>query len=248
MESGGGRNSIWRSTGRRRIEQSVRRFGRWIGYRGRRHRAMERRHFAGQRPPASSVLAICRAGLSLVMAPPTSRDGSTIVGVGVSERGNEAFRWTRETGMVGLGDLPSGGFFSEANDVSADGKVVVGRSAGRNPFTYSAFRWTAENGMVEIPPTSGGILTVTAEAISADSNVIVGLLNSSIGPFAWDPYHGTRAIADLLREQGVDITGWELGMARYFGRRPDDCRPRCAARHPNATSVGHPARPWHVHS
>jgi probable HAF family extracellular repeat protein len=40
-----------------------------------------------------------------------SADGSVVVGRGSSANGNEAFRWTQGTGMVGLGDL-SGGIFS----------------------------------------------------------------------------------------------------------------------------------------
>jgi probable HAF family extracellular repeat protein len=142
-----------------------------------------------------------------------SRDGSVIVGYSHSI-GSEPFRWSKETGMVGLGDLPGGGFGGEAYDVSADGSVVIGRSAGTNPFNWSAFRWTAKTGMIGIPPIPGGGWAVTAEAVSADGNVVVGGTTSGIGPFAWDPYHGTRAVADLLREQGVDITGWELGIAR----------------------------------
>ena len=49
-----------------------------------------------------------------------------MVGRGVSVSGDEAFRWTQATGMVGLGDLPGGSFNSIAWGVSADGSVVVG--------------------------------------------------------------------------------------------------------------------------
>ena len=38
----------------------------------------------------------------------TSADGSVIVGRGTSNRGDEAFRWTPSTGMVGLGAMTSG--------------------------------------------------------------------------------------------------------------------------------------------
>jgi probable HAF family extracellular repeat protein len=43
-----------------------------------------------------------------------SADGSVVVGQGLSASGSEAFRWTSGTGMVGLGDLPGGLFFSSA--------------------------------------------------------------------------------------------------------------------------------------
>ena len=38
-----------------------------------------------------------------------SADGSVVVGSGVSAKSQEAFRWTQQTGMVGLGVL-SGGY------------------------------------------------------------------------------------------------------------------------------------------
>ena len=37
-----------------------------------------------------------------------SGDGHVVVGEGSSPQGREAFRWTAETGMIGLGDLPGG--------------------------------------------------------------------------------------------------------------------------------------------
>ena len=65
-----------------------------------------------------------------------STDGLVIVGHGNSAAGTEAFRWTKDEGMVGLGILP--GFdFSMAEDVSADGSVVVG-SVGFGVNTFAA--------------------------------------------------------------------------------------------------------------
>ena len=63
-----------------------------------------------------------------------SADGSVVVGFGDSgDSGDpvltEAFRWTSGGGIVGLGELPGGGFGSVAYAVSADGGVVVGDSA-----------------------------------------------------------------------------------------------------------------------
>ena len=64
----------------------------------------------------------------------TSSDGSVVVGTSLSQdtsngsvpEGWEAFRWTPDGGMVGLGDLPGFIFYSSAHDVSADGSVVAG--------------------------------------------------------------------------------------------------------------------------
>ncbi|MCP9472622.1 MAG: hypothetical protein NNA30_07820, partial [Nitrospira sp.] len=48
-----------------------------------------------------------------------SADGAVVVGRSGSTLGHQAFRWTKATGMVGIGDLPGGDFFSEAAGVSA---------------------------------------------------------------------------------------------------------------------------------
>src|SRR5262245_25705618 len=47
-----------------------------------------------------------------------SADGSVVVGVSDFGSGPEAFRWTEAGGMVGLGDLPGGDFWSLAWGVS----------------------------------------------------------------------------------------------------------------------------------
>lgn len=75
--------------------------------------------------------------------------------------------------FLGLGDLPGGSFRSEANAISSDGTIVVGRSrTGPNPVEDEAFRWTRETGMVSLG-TIG--MTSNAAAISADGTTIVGI-------------------------------------------------------------------------
>lgn len=76
-----------------------------------------------------------------------SADASVIVGSSDSgksedEFGSEAFRWTKESGMEGLADLPGGHFKSSATDISADGSVIIG--TGRSHKGYEAFRWTKQ--------------------------------------------------------------------------------------------------------
>jgi probable HAF family extracellular repeat protein len=57
----------------------------------------------------------------------TSADGSVIAGDCANDQGNiEAFRWTAETGMVGLGDFAGGFFISSMYEMSADGEILVG--------------------------------------------------------------------------------------------------------------------------
>ena len=80
-----------------------------------------------------------------------SADGLVVVGQSWTQ-GNQnssnyeqAFRWTASTGMVGLGELPGGIYYSEADGVSPDGSIVVGGSGGANGT--EAFIWDAANGM-----------------------------------------------------------------------------------------------------
>jgi uncharacterized membrane protein len=116
-----------------------------------------------------------------------SADGSAVVGWVRYDnppffRSNfEAFRWTSDSGMVGLGDLPGGLFESFAFDVSGDGSVVVGYgSAAGN----EAFLWTIDGGMKRLwdvllaggidPAAHGWTKLEVASGISADGNTIVG--------------------------------------------------------------------------
>src|SRR5262245_481844 len=75
-------------------------------------------------------------------------DGTVVVGTSNSELGPQAFRWTQQTGMVGLGTLGGTPFHSAARAVSGDGRVVFGASIAPdddndpNSVPLVAFRWT----------------------------------------------------------------------------------------------------------
>ncbi|CAN0365068.1 unnamed protein product, partial [Ectocarpus sp. 4 AP-2014] len=104
--------------------------------------------------------------------------------------GRRAFRYTDEGGMQDLGVLPEYQT-SEAVDVSANGRVVVGNSErypsdAAIPFPtdlVQPFRWTEGDGMVGLgnlprffpavflPPQQETV----ANAVSADGRVVVGL-------------------------------------------------------------------------
>ena len=150
-----------------------------------------------------------------------SANGNVVVGFGtpdsITGELSEAFRWDLTNGMVGLGFLP-GGNESEATGVSTDGSVIVG-NAGR----YKAFRWDAVNGMVALG--SG-----QAYDVSADGSVVVGRKGQSIAG-RWDATNGWQTIVDLLKSEGIDLTGWYLQNANAvsadgstivgFGLNPD---------------------------
>ena len=102
-----------------------------------------------------------------------SADG--LVVVGRSENASsprEAFRWTSDDGMVGLGDLDEGAFDSWAHGVSADGSVVAGW--GHSASGREAFRWTESDGMVPLGDLPGGAFDSGANDVSADGSVLVG--------------------------------------------------------------------------
>jgi probable HAF family extracellular repeat protein len=75
-----------------------------------------------------------------------SGNGEIVVGYSSSGFGNQAFRWSPGGTMIGLGDLPGGGFYSLGLGVSSDGAVVVGQ--GEIAGGMEAFRWTQGTGMV----------------------------------------------------------------------------------------------------
>ena len=118
-----------------------------------------------------------------------SGDGSIIVGWGDTASGREGFRWTEETGIVGLEFLP-GPTSSQANAVSTDGHVIVGGSGGQ------AFRWTADEGMVALGDFN-------ALDVSADGSIIVGHEDGEV--IVWDEAHGMRSLSSML---GLDLSDW----------------------------------------
>ncbi len=143
-----------------------------------------------------------------------SADGSVILGNGRKTGGFtvlfDAYIWNASSGMIRLGDLPGGLNHSEVYDISADGLVAVGTSDANEGAR--AYRWTAAGGMAALPNVGVNEAVIRAEGVSGDGNVVVGLAEG--GAFAWDAIHGSRKIADLLTDQGVDLTGWQLAIAR----------------------------------
>ena len=114
---------------------------------------------------------------------------------------------------MGLGHLAGGFFSSNAFAVSADGSVVVGVSPSSSGT--EAFRWTESGGMVGLGDLPGGIFHSNASGVSADGSVVVGRSYSSSGTeaFVWDETNGMRALMQILEDQGVDMTGWNLDLA-----------------------------------
>jgi len=127
----------------------------------------------------------------------------------------EAFRWTQTGGMIGLGDLPGGGFESYAHAVSADGAVIVGRSWSASG--HEAFIWDNAEGMRSLKDMlendlgldlTGWILS-TAHDITPDGQTILGSgVNPSGDTEAWLVTIPEPATASLL------VMGLGLMLAR----------------------------------
>jgi probable HAF family extracellular repeat protein len=80
----------------------------------------------------------------------------------------QAFRWTEQGGMQGLGWLP-GAIRSSANAVSRDGSTIVGAC---DNVIERAFVWRESSGMQPLF-TPAGMFT-RAQGVNADGSVIVG--------------------------------------------------------------------------
>ena len=142
-----------------------------------------------------------------------SADGSVVVGFAQAPGayGYEAFRWTRQEGLQGLGFLvpPDPGYDlhgSEAYGVSADGSVVVGTGT----LAYApnivwgwteAFRWTEAGGMETIwrqpdPGSNPPWESSGAYGVSGDGLVIVGA-GPTGSAFRWTASGGMQDLSLL---------------------------------------------------
>jgi probable HAF family extracellular repeat protein len=142
---------------------------------------------------------------------------------------DEAFLWTPNSGMVGLGDLPGGEFGSGAGAVSRDGTFVVGGSWSESG--HEAFRWDASRGLIGLGDLPGGDFFSQPDQISADGSVVVGASVSaeSLGQltaFRWTEAEGMVSLGTLpgggLTGEAVDVSadgsvivGLALGVSGF---------------------------------
>ena len=151
-----------------------------------------------------------------------SANGSVIVGSAVADSsGNQhAFRWTQATGMQDLGTL-SGGVWSYAVSVSADGTIVAGGSDGTGGGGLGlAFRWTQATGMQAlsdllaakgISPGPGLVLGAAAY-MSNDGKITVGNLTGQNN--TWLGYYIARCQSAIC--QG--LTTYDQLATSYAGQ------------------------------
>jgi uncharacterized membrane protein len=148
------------------------------------------------------------------IATAVSADGNVVVG----DVNGDPFRWTAATGMEFLG-LPPGQsrYGAWAEDVSSDGRVVVGAliyARHDRDSRHEAFRWTAEAGMVGL-----GFLRpeghTRALAANADGSVVVGTAGEEGNDATlWTGQLGTVNLQSYLISQGATgLEGWRLREA-----------------------------------
>ena len=147
------------------------------------------------------------------LATGVSADGSVIVGTGNYQAGGgprpvtgEAFLWTADGGLLGLGDLPDDPRCSRGLAVSADAFTVVGKADCGSSFQVEdlgqAAVWTEANGWRGLGFLSGGDHLSVANAISGDGSVIAG--SSRVDPnllgglqaFRWTAQDGMQPLFD----------------------------------------------------
>jgi len=180
-----------------------------------------------------------------------SDDGTVVVGWSRIGGDKQAFRWTEAEGMVGLGDLPGGDDYSEAQAVSGDGSLVVGISDGMvtTPTGNQAFVWTEESGMQGIPgatPTGAS----SALGVSDDGSTIVGYhyFTSSYSAFRATPAMSELPGLTVARDASADgsfVVGYDGAQAKRWsasgvdllGRLGTDNQSEALAVTPNGETV-----------
>lgn len=143
-----------------------------------------------------------------------SADGSVVIGWFVNGGVTYAARWTEATGRVSLGALPATNIQSFANEISADGSVIVGGSNTGTANDRVAFRWTQSGGMVGLGDLPGGSVNSQATDVSADGSVVVGISDSGVpDSFVWTAASGMLNLRDVLAAGGA--TGFENWTSLY---------------------------------
>jgi len=69
--------------------------------------------------------------------------------------------------------------------------------------------------MVGLGDLPGGDFGSGASSVSGDGSIIVGFGTSASGKeaFVWDEANGMQVLAQVLSNQGIDISGWTLSSA-----------------------------------
>ena len=149
--------------------------------------------------------------------------GALIVGDSSSSdtgsNGQEAFAWTEDGGMVGLGSLPGGSFRSIALAISRDGKAIVGSSSSSTTGANAAEAFLLdEEGMRKLGDLPGGQYRSEAFDVSLGGNFAVGASSSrfsgvnSSEAFRWSDGDATDSETDSMLALG-SLSGGQFRSA-----------------------------------
>jgi len=173
-------------------------------------------------------------------------DGSIVVGYSDTPNGYRGFRWTQATGMVNLGTLGTSNSiyppWSMANDLSDDGKTIVGYTnvVGKNQVQMA--RWTFADGWQVFGSLPEPPRSASASSMSADGSIVVGgNQGAGFDGIIWTQEAGLRALPRLdgfgyhsavqVSDDGSLITGnvidipLTMGQAVAWTKAGDEYRP-----------------------
>ncbi len=151
-----------------------------------------------------------------------SADGKVIVGAandldddGFGNRSFGPYRWTLESGIVGLGWLRPDHRFGHAFAISSNRLVIVG-STWSERDDEEGFRWTANDGMISLGAPPVGVRGVRPYDISSDRAVITGFWSVVIdehtvnnGSFLWTTDRGLCEFQQAIRDECLPgVSGW----------------------------------------
>jgi probable HAF family extracellular repeat protein len=152
-----------------------------------------------------------------------SGDGTVVVGYSDSISGSsQVFRWTAETGMIGLEDFIGSYPTGSPPKISRDGSTIVGS------VQNEAARWTSQRGLERL-----GVLETPSDfkyasigtGVSADGSVVVGYCTNYLGDaeaFKWTPQTSMIGLGSPLpgsRAFAVSDSGSvTVGTAYYVGQ------------------------------
>ena len=150
--------------------------------------------------------AILPSGVTPIdsVANETDDTGTIVCGTYYTNMYNDAFVWTAGTGMLGLGTLP-GHTNSHAEDISPDGRYIVGKSSSRGVM------WIDNGSGFGFPKKLGalpGVKSSEPKGVSANGQVVVG--NSAGKAFAWEKNTGMLDLNFVLNKFGMSKPGWNL--------------------------------------
>jgi uncharacterized membrane protein len=148
----------------------------------------------GHAAPMFVPLGDLPGGLVSSHAAGISADGQTVVGGSHGASGSEPFRWTRQAGMTGMGQVP-GIVGAGAAAASADGAIIA--ASALLIHGIAGIRWTEAAGVDGLSSLAGGdpAPNDSANDISDDGFTIVGHSDGRAVRWVGTPGAETAALA-----------------------------------------------------